>query len=74
MKQTYKIVQSGKHSTRRDYSKVSGNLELPNFPQYQAQRGVLQGRLRIGPRGLRGARAWGTCRGSAARRRGWPRG
>ena len=35
MKQTYKIVQSGKHSTRRDYSKVSGNLELPNLVEVQ---------------------------------------
>ena len=35
MKQTYKIVDSGKHSTRRDYSKVSGNLELPNLVEVQ---------------------------------------
>ena len=35
MKQTYKIVESGKHSTRRDYSKVSGNLELPNLVEVQ---------------------------------------
>ena len=35
MKQTYKIVESGRHSTRRDYSKVSGNLELPNLVEVQ---------------------------------------
>ncbi|MBQ2582929.1 MAG: DNA-directed RNA polymerase subunit beta, partial [Erysipelotrichaceae bacterium] len=35
MKQTYKTVDSGKHSTRRDYSKVSGNLELPNLVEVQ---------------------------------------
>ena len=35
MKQTYKTVESGKHSTRRDYSKVSGNLELPNLVEVQ---------------------------------------
>ncbi|MBR5754376.1 MAG: DNA-directed RNA polymerase subunit beta, partial [Erysipelotrichaceae bacterium] len=35
MKQTYKILNSGKHSTRRDYSKVSGNLELPNLVEVQ---------------------------------------
>ena len=35
MKQTYKEVQLGKHSTRRDYSKVSGTLELPNLVEVQ---------------------------------------
>ena len=35
MTQTYRIVESGKHSTRRDYSKVSGNLELPNLVEVQ---------------------------------------
>ncbi|MBR4470403.1 MAG: DNA-directed RNA polymerase subunit beta [Erysipelotrichaceae bacterium] len=35
MTQTYKIVDSGKHSTRRDYSKVSGNLDLPNLVEVQ---------------------------------------
>ena len=35
MKEKYKIVNSGKHSTRRDYSKVSGNLELPNLVEVQ---------------------------------------
>ena len=35
MKQSYKIVDSGRHSTRRDYSKVSGNLELPNLVEVQ---------------------------------------
>ena len=35
MKQTYKEVQLGKHSTRRDYSKVSGSLELPNLVEVQ---------------------------------------
>ncbi len=33
--QAYKIVESGKHSTRRDYSKVSGSLELPNLVEVQ---------------------------------------
>ena len=33
--QSYKIVESGKHSTRRDYSKVSGSLELPNLVEVQ---------------------------------------
>ena len=35
MKQSYHIVESGKHSTRRDYSKVSGNLELPYLVEIQ---------------------------------------
>ena len=35
MKQTYHVVESGKHSTRRDYSKVSGNLELPYLVEIQ---------------------------------------
>ncbi|MBQ0036363.1 MAG: DNA-directed RNA polymerase subunit beta [Firmicutes bacterium] len=34
-KQTYKVVELGKHSTRRDYSKVSGSLELPNLVEVQ---------------------------------------
>ena len=34
-KQTYKIAELGKHSTRRDYSKVSGSLELPNLVEVQ---------------------------------------
>ena len=35
MKQSYHIVESGRHSSRRDYSKVSGNLELPNLVEIQ---------------------------------------
>ena len=35
MKQNYKTLNSGRHSTRRDYSKVSGNLELPNLVEVQ---------------------------------------
>jgi len=35
MKETYKTLNSGKHSTRRDYSKVSGNLDLPNLVEVQ---------------------------------------
>ncbi|MDO4941168.1 MAG: DNA-directed RNA polymerase subunit beta, partial [Erysipelotrichaceae bacterium] len=35
MKQSYREVQLGKHSTRRDYSKVSGSLELPNLVEIQ---------------------------------------
>jgi len=35
MKEKYKILDSGKHSTRRDYSKVSGNLDLPNLVEVQ---------------------------------------
>ena len=34
-KQSYHILESGKHSTRRDYSKVSGTLELPNLVEIQ---------------------------------------
>jgi len=34
-KQSYHIVESGKHSTRRDYSKVSGNLDLPYLVEIQ---------------------------------------
>ena len=34
-KQTYKIVPSGKKAERRNYSKVSGNLELPNLVEIQ---------------------------------------
>ena len=34
-KQSYHIVESGRHSTRRDYSKVSGALELPNLVEIQ---------------------------------------
>ena len=32
---SYRIVPRGKKSTRRDYSKVSGNLELPNLVEIQ---------------------------------------
>lgn len=32
---TYRIVNCGKKSQRRDYSKVSGNLELPNLVEIQ---------------------------------------
>ncbi|MBQ1568094.1 MAG: DNA-directed RNA polymerase subunit beta, partial [Erysipelotrichaceae bacterium] len=35
MKQTYKTLHSGRHTSRRDYSKVSGNLELPNLVEVQ---------------------------------------
>ena len=35
MKQTYHVVESGKHTSRRDYSKVSGNLELPYLVEVQ---------------------------------------
>ena len=35
MEQTYHIIESGRHSTRRDYSKVSGNLALPNLVEIQ---------------------------------------
>lgn len=34
-KQTYRIVASGKKAERRDYSKVSGNLDLPNLVEIQ---------------------------------------
>ena len=33
--QSYHNVELGKHSTRRDYSKVSGSLELPNLVEIQ---------------------------------------
>ncbi|MBQ1509107.1 MAG: DNA-directed RNA polymerase subunit beta, partial [Erysipelotrichaceae bacterium] len=32
---SYRTVDTGKHSTRRDYSKVSGALELPNLVEIQ---------------------------------------
>ena len=35
MKEKYNILESGKHSARRDYSKVSGKLELPNLVEVQ---------------------------------------
>ena len=31
----YRIVSCGKKSSRRDYSKVSGKLELPNLVEIQ---------------------------------------
>lgn len=34
-KQHYRMVASGKKAERRDYSKVSGNLELPNLVEIQ---------------------------------------
>ncbi|MBR2802028.1 MAG: DNA-directed RNA polymerase subunit beta [Erysipelotrichaceae bacterium] len=34
-KQHYHIVESGRHSTRRDYSKVGGALQLPNLVEIQ---------------------------------------
>jgi len=34
-KQTYRDAELGMHSTRRDYSKVSGSLELPNLVEIQ---------------------------------------
>lgn len=34
-KETYKVVNEGKKATRRDYSKVSGNLALPNLVEIQ---------------------------------------
>ncbi|MGL5978464.1 MAG: DNA-directed RNA polymerase subunit beta [Erysipelotrichaceae bacterium] len=34
-KETYRIVDSGKKAQRRDYSKVSGSLELPNLVEIQ---------------------------------------
>ena len=34
-KQPYRIVASGKKAERRDYSKVSGHLELPNLVEIQ---------------------------------------
>lgn len=35
MKQSYHVVESGRHSSRRDYSKVSGQLELPYLVEIQ---------------------------------------
>ena len=32
---SYRMVQLGKKATRRDYSKVSGDLELPNLVEIQ---------------------------------------
>ena len=34
-KKTYKIVPSGKKAERRNYSKVSGSLDLPNLVEIQ---------------------------------------
>lgn len=34
-KQPYHIIKSGRHSSRRDYSKVSGGLALPNLVEIQ---------------------------------------
>ncbi len=34
-KQTYHTVKNARHTTRRDYSKVSGKLELPNLVEIQ---------------------------------------
>ncbi len=34
-KQSYRVIQLGSKATRRDYSKVSGNLELPNLVEIQ---------------------------------------
>ena len=34
-KQTYRVVQLGKKATRRDYSKVSGELDLPDLVEIQ---------------------------------------
>ena len=33
----YHVLESGRHSTRRDYSKVSGGLELPNLVEIQTK-------------------------------------
>jgi len=33
--QTYRIVENGKKAKRRDYSKVSGSLQLPNLVEIQ---------------------------------------
>ena len=33
--QTYRIVENGKKAKRRDYSKVSGSLLLPNLVEIQ---------------------------------------
>ena len=34
-KETYRVVDAGKKAQRRDYSKVSGHLELPNLVEVQ---------------------------------------
>ena len=34
-KQNYRVVEFGKKAKRRDYSKVSGSLELPNLVEIQ---------------------------------------
>ena len=34
-KQAFRVVDCGKKSQRRDYSKVSGNLDLPNLVEIQ---------------------------------------
>ncbi|MEG2909232.1 MAG: DNA-directed RNA polymerase subunit beta [Erysipelotrichaceae bacterium] len=34
-KQTYRVVNAGKKAQRRDYSKVSGDLDLPNLVEVQ---------------------------------------
>ena len=34
-KKTYKVVNLGKKAQRRDYSKVSGTLPLPNLVEIQ---------------------------------------
>ena len=36
-KESYRLRQIGKHTVRRDYSKVSGNLELPNLVEIQTK-------------------------------------
>ena len=35
MENTYRLIHSGKKVVRRDYSKVSGTLELPNLVEIQ---------------------------------------
>ncbi|MDO4501237.1 MAG: DNA-directed RNA polymerase subunit beta [Erysipelotrichaceae bacterium] len=35
MTQSYHVLETGRHSTRRDYSKVSGKLELPYLVEIQ---------------------------------------
>ena len=35
--QTYTVKKFGNKATRRDYSKVSGSLELPNLVEIQTQ-------------------------------------
>jgi len=34
---TYRLVHEGKKAVRRDYSKVSGTLELPNLVEIQTK-------------------------------------